>query len=114
MAENEINFAELRNILAQAAETPPVTFNWGPAIAVEEQQAAEAEGRLLMELPLSDRKRAARFFRRAVEARIKQWDCEREIEAILGREVELDIGEWAAVGPDVDVEDLARQLGEIE
>jgi hypothetical protein len=69
----------------------------------------------LSDLPKREQQRLGREFRRAVQARAKQWDHERAIELALGRELNLEIEDWAAMIEDASVlneTDLARQLGE--
>lgn len=52
--------------------------------------------RTLEELTPAERKAAVAAFRVAVRARQSQWDAERYIEKLLGREIELGIEDWAA------------------
>lgn len=54
-------------------------------------------GRKFMDLTAVEMVTVRDHYREAVRARIAQWDNERAIEKILGREVELNIPDIAAV-----------------
>lgn len=78
----------------------------------------EDSAREFNDLSPDEQAEVARLLFEAASHRGRQWDAEAEIERILGREIDIDISEWAAALNDQDlitggtfrIEDVAAEL----
>jgi hypothetical protein len=59
--------------------------------------------RSFSELSPDEQAEVARLLFEAARARCQQWDAERGIERVLGREINIDISEWAVCLTDEDL-----------
>ena len=74
--------------------------------------------RKFSELSPDEQSEVARLLFEAAAHRCRQWDAEAEIERILGREIDIDISEWAigvtgeqlVTGGTFRIEDVAEEF----